>query len=65
MPEEKIFHITDLMKILGVSRTTIWRFERDGDIPPSRYFARGKIKGWTRDDLNKILESSKSEANGG
>lgn len=54
---EKIIHAKELMKFLGVSRTTLWRLEKNGDIPPSRKFARGRIKGWTEHDLNAILNN--------
>lgn len=46
----------DLMSLLKVSRTTVWRWERDGVLPPIRTIGPG-VEGWLESDLDHYLES--------
>jgi len=41
---------------LGVGRTTLWRWERDGVLPPIRAIGPG-VEGWLESDLDHYLES--------
>ena len=33
IPQEKIIRPKELSEMIGVSRTSLWRFERDGNFP--------------------------------
>jgi prophage regulatory protein len=51
----------DLSDLLGLSRTTIWRWERDGNLPAARVIggtAKRPMRGWLESDISDWLESS-------
>ena len=39
---------------LGVSKTTLWRMERRGEIPPSKALS-SRIVGWWQNDIDEWL----------
>ena len=55
--------ISDLMKIFGVSRTTIWRYEKHkiNAFPRSNLFF-GK-KQWLKSDIQKYIKNKTNNAN--
>ena len=47
--------------MLGVSRPTIWRMEKDGRLPPqTKVFDR--IAGWMRPEIDDLIYGSHDEA---
>jgi len=46
----------ELCEILGVSKVTLWRWERDGHLPPRKKFGPGKAVGWRSTDIDDYLE---------
>ena len=52
----KIIRVKQLCEILSVSRSTLWRMEKDGHLPPRRQFAKRSV-GWIESELNDWLES--------
>lgn len=53
-PERRILRVTDLMALLGLSRTTIWRLRRAGQIPPPVRLSANAI-GWPDDVIAEWL----------
>lgn len=59
MPPKKhfqILRINDLVELLGVSRVTLWRWERDGLLPPKRVLGPNTV-GWLESEILEWLES--------
>ncbi len=52
----QILRINDLVEILGVSRVTLWRWERDGLLPPKRVLGPNTV-GWLEFEILEWLES--------
>lgn len=56
MTDEKVFfRVKEAEKFLGVSRTTLWRMERDGRLH-ERIQISGRWCGWRREWLVECLE---------
>lgn len=53
---EKILRPKDIQKIIGLSRTTIWRLEQRGLFPLRRQLG-ARIVGWLEGDISAWLES--------
>jgi len=53
---EKILRPKDIQKIIGLSRTTIWRLEQRGLFPLRRQLG-ARIVGWLEVDISAWLES--------
>ena len=54
-----ILRTTDVLALLRISRTTLWRRVRDGEFPPPVRLGgtRSRAVGWRRDDVERWLES--------
>ena len=52
----KVIRFNDVAKRLGISRTTLWRWRRQGRVPPSRQLGPNVV-GWTEDEIDTWLES--------
>ena len=52
----KILRPAQLASLLGVSKTTLWRMEKAGELP-KRYSISERIVGWKESDIEKWLES--------
>lgn len=53
---EKILRPKDIQKIIGLSRTTIWRLEQRGLFPLRRQLG-ARIVGWLEGEISAWLES--------
>ena len=53
-PERRILRVADLMALLGLSRTTIWRMRQAGLIPPPIRLSANAI-GWPDDVIAEWL----------
>ncbi len=59
MPQKKllqILRISDLVELFGVSRVTLWRWEREGRLPPKRTLGPNTV-GWLESEILEWLES--------
>jgi len=52
----RYLRIAEVAKKLGVSRTTIWRWERQGYLPPKRQIGPN-IVGWLESDIQEFASS--------
>lgn len=53
-PERQILRVTDLMALLGLSRTTIWCLRRAGKLPQPIRLSANAI-GWPADVIHQWL----------
>lgn len=56
MTEQLIYRPKDLAEALNVSRSTIVRMEKRGELPPRRKISAG-TRGWSRNTIITWLES--------
>ena len=47
-----------LVRLLGISRTTLWRLARDGDFPKPILLGK-RAKGWRREDIDEWVKNRK------
>ncbi len=52
----KVLNITQVTNMVGLSRTTIWRREREGDFP-KRIYLGGRRVGWDAEEVTDWLQS--------
>lgn len=48
--QSRILRTPELTKLLGVSRSTLWRWERKGVLPPKRRIGPN-VAGWFESDI--------------
>jgi len=53
---EKLLRPKDVQRMIGLSRTTIWRLEQRGLFPLRRQLG-ARIVGWLEEDVSAWLES--------
>ena len=51
-PRGRFLRVTDVMRETGLSRTTIWRREREGDFP-KRVPLSANATGWWSEDIDR------------
>lgn len=56
----RIIRASELAEILSISRTTLWRLEKEGHLPRKITIGSRSI-GWLRKDIEDYLSSQKSE----
>ncbi len=59
----RVYRLGRLAKLIGVDPSTLWRWERDGVLPPRIQIGPG-VKGWTEEMLKEVLDQRRREANG-
>lgn len=59
--EQAILREKDVIKFVGLSRTSIWRRERAGLFPARVRLGGGRAIGWLRSDLETWLQSLKGQ----
>ena len=52
----RVLRVKELKDLLGVSRSTIWRWRRQGVLPPSRQFGPNVV-GWLEEEINEWRNS--------
>ena len=52
----RIYRPKEACKFLGISRPTLWRWQRAGIFPPARRLGPNTV-GWTEQDLLDYIES--------
>ena len=61
---EKIIREPELLKLVGLSRTSVWRREKAGAFPRRLKLGSGaRAIGWLRSDVEAWMEGLKQEAN--
>jgi prophage regulatory protein len=60
--EQQIIREKEVIKIVGKSRTTIWRDEKAGTFP-KRVKLGARAVGWLRSDLEAWIQGLKEQAN--
>ena len=57
--QKKIYRVKDLVEILGISRTTIYRMRKTGEFP--RPISLGdRAKGWLWEDIEEWVKSRRA-----
>ena len=59
----RIMRLTEVKAITGLSKTTIYRFEKEGRFP-SRVSLGERSVGWFEDDVEGFLMSLKAQSSG-
>lgn len=54
--QKLIYRPADLAEVLGVGRTTIYRMEKRGELPPRRKISSG-TRGWPRDEIERWISN--------
>ncbi|HEV3251516.1 MAG TPA: helix-turn-helix domain-containing protein [Puia sp.] len=62
IPQEDIFNEKEIAKIAGISRSTIWRMKRDGQLKPSINVRSKSL--YTTSDLEKAFIKKSKDKNG-
>ena len=60
--EKAILREKEVIKLVGLSRTSIWRKEQAGLFPTRVRLGGGRAIGWLRSDLEVWLQSLKAPA---
>ncbi len=55
--EQQIIREKEIVRITGLSRTSIWRKERDGSFPKRVRLGSGRAVGWLRSSVESWLQS--------
>ena len=65
MPEpSQILRPSNVARLLGVSRTTLWRWTKAGHLPPPIKLGPG-VTGWRASDIDAWVASRSDPASGG
>ncbi len=56
MTNNRVIRPNELVKILSVSRPTLWRMEKKGELPKRRKISTGSV-GWLEKDIEEWLEN--------
>jgi len=59
----RIMRLTEVKAVTGLSKTTIYRFEKEGRFP-SRVSLGERSVGWFEDDIESFLMSLKAQSSG-
>jgi predicted DNA-binding transcriptional regulator AlpA len=52
----RIVRVEEVIRRLGVSRTTVWRWERAGLLPPKRQVGPNVV-GWLEEEFDRFIHS--------
>ena len=52
----QILNVSEVAKLTGLSRTTIWRLERRGEFPPRRNITPHRV-GWFEHEIEEWVET--------
>jgi len=55
--EDRIVRNEELQKMLGIGRTSIWRMEKDGELPP-RVKIGSHAVGWRLSDIRAFIANA-------
>ena len=61
---DRIIRVNELSIRLGVTRQTIWEWEKEGKIPPRfKLTENGRAAGWLSSDIDEFLIERKNSIN--
>lgn len=60
MNDLQIIRTQELADLLSVSKQTIWRLSKSGELPPKIQIS-GRAVGWTWESIREFLEERKEE----
>jgi len=61
---DRIIRQTELSRMLGVTRQTLWEWERKGDLPKRfKLTKNGRTVGWLASDIEKWLKARAGQIN--
>jgi excisionase family DNA binding protein len=60
MNELQILRTQELADLLGVSKQTVWRLSKSGELPPKVKIS-GRAVGWTWGSIRDFVEERKQE----
>jgi len=52
----RLLSAKEVVSVLGVGRTTLWRLVKDGEFPSAKKISAGRV-GWLSTDVEKWVES--------
>ncbi len=55
---ERVLRTSQVAEVIGVTRTTLWRWTKDGYFPPPRIIGPTKarpVRGWLESDVSRWL----------
>jgi predicted DNA-binding transcriptional regulator AlpA len=55
-PRRQLYSLSDLLQITGLSRTTIWRMQREGTFPARRQISLGRVA-WVADEVDEWIQA--------
>ncbi|MBQ7738092.1 MAG: AlpA family phage regulatory protein [Desulfovibrionaceae bacterium] len=62
--EKQLWRVADLVRILGISKATVWRWLKSGKLPePIRLGA--KVVVWKKTEIENFIQSLGTEAQNG
>ena len=61
MSDDSILRPNDVLAMLGVSRSTLWRWVRAGLLPPAIKLGQRAV-GWRRSTIERWLEEREGQA---
>ena len=50
--------VAGVAEMYGISRITVWRWERDGKLPPKDVFVGGVAVGWKPETLERAMSGA-------
>jgi prophage regulatory protein len=53
---DRIIRWPELQQILGVSRSTYWRYEKAGKAPKRVRLGPGRATGWRKSEIDKFVQ---------
>lgn len=57
----KVIRLNELVEVLGVSKTTIWRWRQSNEGFPQPVLMGPKLIGWDKEEIESWLNNSKGE----
>lgn len=61
--QDRILRKDEAMALSGLSRTTLWRLERDGNFPARRQLSVGAV-GWLKSEIDAWIEARQAITSG-
>lgn len=60
MIDRNFIRVSDLATHLNISKVTVWRWRKEGRLPPARAIST-RVVGWERETIERWLEEQTTE----